>query len=158
MTEQANTGFIDDYMTYLLARASHVMSTAFHREVRAAGLSVMEWRVLASLSGRPPQGIGALADAVLAQQPTLTKLVSRMAEQGLVQRLAHEGDRRQTLVALSARGQKLVAPLLVRARVNESHMLQDLNADEQAALKRQLRLLIARDSELGPHSAIDPAN
>ena len=42
--------FVDDYLSYLLARASHVVYKEFNREVRAAGLTSLEWRVLATLS------------------------------------------------------------------------------------------------------------
>lgn len=42
--------FVDDYLSYLLARASHAVYKEFDREVRAAGLTSLEWRVLATLS------------------------------------------------------------------------------------------------------------
>ena len=49
---QAGGGrFVDGYLAYLLAQASQRISAEFHLQVRAAGLSVTEWRVLASLEG-----------------------------------------------------------------------------------------------------------
>ena len=44
------TRFVDHYLAALLAQASHLISSEFHTVVRANGLSVSEWRVLASLA------------------------------------------------------------------------------------------------------------
>ena len=69
---------VDDYLSYLLARASHLVASEFHREVRAAGLTVLEWRVLAILSDGRARKVGELAAIALAQQSTVTKLLGRM--------------------------------------------------------------------------------
>ncbi|MFC7542899.1 hypothetical protein ACFQU2_30300 [Siccirubricoccus deserti] len=45
--------FIDDYLLYLMARASHVVSDEFHEQLRRRRISVPVWRVLASLVGSP---------------------------------------------------------------------------------------------------------
>jgi hypothetical protein len=47
----ATPEFVDSYLPYLLARASFTISSEFHAQVEAAGLTVSEWRILASLSG-----------------------------------------------------------------------------------------------------------
>ena len=44
--------FVDDYLPALLAQASQLISSEFHQVVRSQGLSVSEWRVMASLAGR----------------------------------------------------------------------------------------------------------
>ncbi len=142
MKTTAQPGFVQDYLAYLLARASHEISAEFHDQVLASGLSVMQWRVLASLSEGPPLSIGALADIVLAQQPTATKLVARMVQEGLIQRLPHPQDKRSVLVTLTPLGKRKVAPLLQQARQHEANVLARLPDTDAAALKRMLRLWI----------------
>ncbi|MEY5028621.1 MAG: Transcriptional activatory protein BadR [Pseudomonadota bacterium] len=132
-------GFIQDYLAYLLARASHEISAEFHEQVLASGLSVMQWRVLASLSEGPPLSIGALARIVLAQQPTATKLVARMVQEGLVRRLPHPQDKRSVLVTLTALGQRKASPLLKQARTHEAQVLARLPDADTVALKDILR-------------------
>ena len=100
--------------------------------------------MLATLADERPRGIGDLATEVLAKQPTLTKLVLRLAAQGLVQREEHPDDRRRTLVRLTSRGANRVRPLIERARAHEALLLQDFSQRDRAALKRILRSLIAR--------------
>ena len=136
-------GFVDDYLAYLLARASHLISSEFHAVVEASGLSLMEWRVMASLSGKDALSVGDLADIVLAKQPTVTKLVGRMAEAGWVKRVDAPHDKRQSLVSLTAAGQRKVKPLLAQARAHESQIMQDIGSDQVHQLKQALEQLIA---------------
>ena len=77
---------VDDYLSYLLARASHAVAAGFHREVRAAGLTVLEWRVLSTLANGDAFSVGELASIALAQQSTVTKLLMRMEREGRVAR------------------------------------------------------------------------
>ena len=132
-------GFVQDYLAYVLARASHEISAEFHDQVLASGLSVMQWRVLASLSESPPLSIGALADIVLAQQPTATKLVARMVEDGLIMRRPHPQDKRSVLVTLTPLGKRKATPLLKQARAHEAQVLARLPDTDTAMLKDILR-------------------
>jgi DNA-binding MarR family transcriptional regulator len=136
-------GFVDDYLAYLLARASHLISGEFHAVVEASGLSLMEWRVMASLSGKSSLSISELADIVLAKQPTVTKLVGRMQEAGWVLRCDAEHDRRQSLVSLTAAGQRKVQGLLRQAKVHEARVTADLGPEQTGQLKQILQHLIA---------------
>ena len=136
-------GFVDDYLAYLLARASHLISSEFHAVVEASGLSLMEWRVMASLSGKDALSVGELADIVLAKQPTVTKLVGRMAEAGWVTRCDAPDDKRQSLVSLTPAGRRKVKPLLAQAQAHEAQVMADMGTAEMAQLKQALERLIA---------------
>ena len=136
--------FVDGYLGYLLGQANHALYKDFDGEVRAAGLSMIEWRVLATLHDGPPLTVSQLAQEVLSKQPTVTKLVQRMAEQGWVDLLADAMDQRRTLVTASAAGKRLVRPLLEKARAHEAQMLRAMPAAEQAALKKLLTKLAGR--------------
>ena len=54
--------FVDNYLLYLLARASNEVSAQFHARLKSHGLHVPEWRVLASLSDGDGMTVGELAD------------------------------------------------------------------------------------------------
>lgn len=133
--------FVEGYLGYLLGQANHALYKEFDSHVRAAGLSSIEWRVLATLHDSPPQTVSQLALEVLSKQPTVTKLVQRMVDQGWVQLLADPLDQRRTLVAATPAGRKLVRPLLEKARSHEADILRTLAVSEQAALKRLLAKL-----------------
>ncbi len=133
--------FVEGYLGYLLGQANHALYKDFDAHVRAAGLSSIEWRVLAPLHDGDPLTVSQLALEVLAKQPTVTKLVQRMNEQGWVALQVDPGDQRRTLVTATAAGKRLVRPLVTKARAHEQAVLQRIGAAEKAALKRVLAKL-----------------
>lgn len=140
----ADTGerFIDGYLAYLLAQASSRISHEFHREVNTSGLSVTEWRVLASLAGSTGESIGALSQLALTKQPTLSKVVQRMENDGLVARTRVRTDRRQTVVRLTPKGVRLTETLRERAQRHQDAVLQPFGADNARMLLAMLRELL----------------
>lgn len=141
-TTVAAHAFVDDYLPYLLAQASSRVSREFHRKVEAAGLSVTEWRVMASLSGNPPLSIRDLSHLALTKQPTLSKVVQRMEREGLLQRCDNTNDGRETLVRLSPMGQQQVASFLHEAKEHQSRVLRPLGTRNARVLVRVLRQLL----------------
>jgi len=127
-----------------LARASFSISSEFHAQVEAAGFTVSEWRILASLSGVNQRTVGDLADIVLAKQPTVTKIVLRMVDHGLVMRTACTQDKRQAWVSLTLKGKKRVTPLLKKAALHEKQVLSSLGDTQSHALKSILQKLIVK--------------
>ncbi len=138
----ASRRFLDDHLVYLLARASHALWRGFEPHVRAAGLTSLEWRVMAVLADREPMPVGSLAREVLAKQPTLTKALDRMAAQGWIERSADPADARRARVALTRAGRRRVAPLLQRAAAHEMQQLAALPAPERRRLRERLRDII----------------
>ena len=130
--------FIHSYLGYLLGQANHALFKDFEPAVRAAGLSSIEWRVLATLHDGPPLTVSELAREVLSKQPTVTKLVARMAAQGWVQLQADPADQRRTLVEATSVGIALVQPLVLQAKEQEVRILSSLSATEKIALRKLL--------------------
>jgi DNA-binding MarR family transcriptional regulator len=79
----------------------------------AAELTLAQVRVLRRLA-KEPRSLGQLgADLVLAP-PSMTRLVDRLEERGLIERSRNDDDRRKVLATLTAEGRRLVSaiPLL----------------------------------------------
>ncbi len=142
--DEAPRRFIDDYLAYLLARASHLVSRQFHAQLKPRGMPVPVWRVLSTLSDGDGQPVTELAKITLFKQPTLTKVIDRMSKQGLVERRASERDRRKVLVFITAKGRSQIADLLTRAKQHEREVLTGLSDADVNALKAALHNLIQR--------------
>jgi DNA-binding MarR family transcriptional regulator len=134
--------FVDGYLPALLTQASHLISSEFHAVVRAAGLSVPEWRVLATLADGREVTVGQLAQITVIKQPTLTRLLDRMVERGQVERVAHASDRRYTPVRITRAGGALVARLIQQAREHEARVLAPFGLRAAEELKSTLRRMI----------------
>ncbi len=143
--------FVEDYLLYLLARVSHVLSSEFHHQLRRRSVGVPVWRVLASLSGGKGETVTGLAEVCLLQQPTMTKLLDRMVRDGLVTRSQDARDRRVVRVALTPRGETLAAELIGAARQHEATVLARFPEMETMNLKTVLRSVLER--ETNPHAA-----
>ena len=136
--------FHEDYLPYLVSRASFLILADFHSVLKPFRMPVQTWRVLAALSGGRRLPIGQLARITLSQQPTLSKLVDRLAAQGLVRRMDSEADGRRSLVVLTPKGERRIAPVLLAAQAHEVQFLAGFSAAEVAAFKRLLRRFSGR--------------
>jgi DNA-binding MarR family transcriptional regulator len=130
-------GFLPD----LLARASHALVRGLAEELRRRGTSLPVWRVLAALLARPGESVTGLAEACLLQQPTMTKLLDRMARDGLVARAPDARNRRVVRVALTPAGEAKAAELAAAAAFHEAEVLARHPRAE--AIKPVLRDIIA---------------
>jgi len=135
-------GFVPNYLAYLLARASVVVSGEFHARLKDWNLSVPEWRVLACLMDVEGLSVGELAAMALMKQPRLTKVLDRMEAEGLVERRGTAADRRRTPIHLTPKGRATVKPVLRAARTHEATLLKQFTDDERAVIKHALDLLI----------------
>jgi DNA-binding MarR family transcriptional regulator len=142
--DEALPRFIDDYLSYLLARASHLVSRQFHAQLKPRGMAVPVWRVLSTLSDGDGLPVTELAKITLFKQPTLTKVIDRMSKQGLVERRASERDRRKVLVFITPKGRGQIVDLLARAKQHEREVLAGLTDADVNALKAALHNLIQR--------------
>ena len=141
LAARAGARFVDGYLGHLLGQANHALYREFDGHVRAAGLTSIEWRVLATLHDGEPLTISQLAHEVLSKQPTVTKLVQRMAEQGWLALRGDPADQRRTLVSATPAGRRLVRPLVDKARAHEAKLLRSMGASEKAALLKLLHRL-----------------
>lgn len=138
----APPSFVDDYLPALLAQASHLISGEFHAVVTQQGLTVSEWRVLATLSDGEALSIGRLSQIATMKQSTVTRVLDRMALRGEVERLSSEVDRRVTLVRITAAGARQARRLIPLARAHEHRVLEPFGLERADALKATLRSII----------------
>ena len=142
-TESQPRDFVDNYLPYLLARVSFLVSRDFNARL-PKGMGIPTWRVLAVLSNGKSMTIGGLARMVLVKQPTLTKVVDRLEIEGLVQRRGEATDRRRVLVTITKAGHAKVKTLVEDAARNQAKFLEAFSAQEQEILFRVLRDVINR--------------
>ncbi len=131
----------EPFLPDLLARASHTLVQGFAEELRKRGTSLPVWRVLAALAAEPGLTVTGLAAASLVQQPTMTKLLDRMARGGLVTRAPDARDRRVVRVALTPEGEAKAAELKAGAERYEAEVLA--RHPEAEAIKPVLQDLIS---------------
>src|SRR5690606_6406060 len=141
---EAQPRFVHRYLASVLALASHRISEEFHKEVRKAGLTVTEWRVLGSLIEGEGETVGELAELAVTKQPTLSKVLPRLEAEGYVSLTTARADRRQTLVKITPKGARLISGLCDQAMQHQHRLLEKFEPDHADRLVDMLREIIRR--------------
>lgn len=139
---------LENYLPYLLNRAGVRVAMKFTQDMRPQNITVQEWRVLASLNFNGPQRMSALADHISIDRTTLSRLVSRMEDAGLVSRSRTEDDGREVHIALTKKGAKVAEGIVPLARRYEEIALEGFSPEEAAALRDMLRRVFGNFEKL----------
>jgi len=119
--------------------------TRLNRRVRQArpvgDLTVTQVSALTSLRLAGALTPRELADVERVQPPTMTKIIAKLEDRGLVQRTPHPTDGRQVILAATEGGQA-VLDQFERARDEWlAHRLAALDEDERETLHRAAEIL-----------------
>ena len=122
-----------------VVQALRVSSRAAEQRV---GLSGAQLFVLEKLAASPALSINDLAEATVTHQSSVSVVVRRLVEEGLVRRLASGDDGRKAAVSLTPRGRRLLerAPGAAQDRLIEG--LRRMSAADRRALAAQLQRLV----------------
>jgi DNA-binding MarR family transcriptional regulator len=105
---------------------------------RAAGLEPQQYQLMLALKGMPEDArhrIGEVAERLQIQHHSTVELVDRLARRGLIKRRRSETDRREVLLDLTSRGEKLLQELAL----NHRSELRELAPSLVSALKKVVR-------------------
>lgn len=109
---------IDTEVLTALRRLIRATDLDSKRLARKTHLSTSQLLVLGLLAEGPAQSVGSIADKVGLAQATVTSMVDRLEERGLVTRKRSDADRRQVNVMLTDAGRQLQnqAPTALQTR------------------------------------------
>ena len=89
-----NKRIIDNHLASLMARTGRRVTGRLTAELRSIGLSLDAWLVLNMLVTEGSRSMGEIADSLVLNVATATKLIDRMVNDNLVYRKPHHKDRR----------------------------------------------------------------
>jgi DNA-binding MarR family transcriptional regulator len=112
------------------------------RQTRPVGdLTATQLSALASLELAGATTPRELADVERVRPPTMTKIIAKLEERGLVQRTPHPTDGRQVILAATGAGRDALAQI-ERAREEWlAQRLAELTADEREILRGAAEIL-----------------
>ena len=127
-----------------LMRAQQIIQARVDDALRPFGLTFARYEglVLLAFSRRGCLPMGKMGERLMIHPTSVTNIVDRLEEQGLVRRVAHEHDRRTTLVEITDAGRNLLERV-TRQVVASDFGLEALNADQLdqlTGLVRRVRL------------------
>jgi len=109
--------------------------------IRQLGLTMPQFDVIATLGNTPGMIMSQLAEKTLVTKGTLTGIVDRLEQKGLVRREVPPDNRRSFIVLLTPAGQQLFEDIFPAHIDYLKERLQPLSEEEMAELKCALRRL-----------------
>lgn len=119
-----------------LLRTASVVSRRFARVVEPHGISLAQYNVLRILRGAGADGLPTLAirDRMIDEGSTVTRLLDKLEQAGLVTRDRSRPDRRQVLCQITPAGEALLATLDPDVDATDAAATGMLTDDERRAL------------------------
>ncbi len=130
-----------------LASSLRVSIFRLHRRLRteldgeSPALSPGQVGVLALLNREGERTIGQLAQAERVQPPSMTRTVSCLESEGLVERRPHPTDGRQVVIRLSEQGRELLEADRRRRNAWLVRHLRELTVEERSVLRQAAPIL-----------------
>ncbi|MFT5806738.1 MAG: DNA-binding MarR family transcriptional regulator [Moritella dasanensis] len=128
-----------------LFRVSDMFHNTVKLHVEKYNLQCADFGVLCTLRRSPsPYCLSptVLYQSMLFSSGGLTKVLGRLSQAELIERLDNPEDKRSKLVQLTGKGQQLVEMILPALHQQDQKMLQVLSSDEQAQLNSLLQRVL----------------
>ena len=140
----------NDKPGHLARRFQQIAVAVFHAEVEAAGydLTPVQYAALSTVASRPGLDQASLAGLIAYDRTTITGVVDRLAQKGLVIRQSNNRDRRVRELQITDEGRRVLTEIEPAVEAAQQLMLRGLTADEAAELLRLLRKAIAAGNDL----------
>lgn len=117
----------------------HLLQKHLVADMAEYGLSGGQPKILFAVARHPGCTQKELAAECLVEQATVTVLLTRLEEQGLIERRAAQGDRRAWHVYLTQDGQQVLQQILAALRCLEDVFFGGISAEEKEVFLRVLR-------------------
>lgn len=120
------------------------------KNIVVADLTLAELRTLWLLGEKGPSPMNRLSHETMLSQPTITGLVDKLEERGLVERVRNNEDRREVLIAITAKGSGVLAKGVELHKQFVRHIFSTLGNDEMAQLGALLKQVADMSEALPP--------
>jgi DNA-binding MarR family transcriptional regulator len=140
---------LDRFLPYRLSVLTNLVSSTIADAYRRRfGLSIPEWRVLAVLAHHPGLSATEVGESTRMDAVAVSRAVARLLAARRLRRTTARGDRRRSVLSVSAAGMAVYREVAPLALDYESELLAALSANQRAALDHALDALTSRAQSL----------
>jgi DNA-binding MarR family transcriptional regulator len=141
---------IHDTPGHLARRFQQIAVAIFRAEVEEAGydLTPVQYAALVAVRTHPGLDQATLAGLIAYDRTTITGVVDRLVQKGLVARHASRSDRRANALEVTKVGQSTLRGIQPAVEAAQRIMVRGLTADETKQFLRLLGKAIAASNEL----------
>jgi DNA-binding MarR family transcriptional regulator len=129
-----------------LVRALRISTRAVEKEI---GISGAQLFVLQQLEDAPARSVNELADRTSTHQSSVSTVVSRLVERGMVKREASADDARRMEISITDRGRALLGSAPRTAQLRMVDALRHMTPEQVRALGESLETLVRESGFAG---------
>jgi MarR family transcriptional regulator for hemolysin len=137
------TDSVEQSIGYLLSDSARMLRREFDARVRELGMTGPQARLLLNLAVNEGENQGFYADRLDVEPISLTRMIDRMEESGLLERRRDPTDRRAWRVHLAPRGRELIEQVRSHAEPLRELLLAGLDPAQRIALASSLEVVRA---------------
>ncbi|MGJ8615667.1 MAG: MarR family winged helix-turn-helix transcriptional regulator [Sulfitobacter sp.] len=126
---------------FQIALAGRHIQEMMNAVLRRHGLKLVEWRMLDCLAVQQNLTIFDLAERAVLDRTVASRLVDKLAERGLVEKVTLKTDRRFAQVSLTENGRDLLNQTNPDVHHARARLFTDISPDEAIQLTRALEKL-----------------
>jgi DNA-binding MarR family transcriptional regulator len=140
----------NDMPGHLARRFQQIAVAVFHAEAEEAGydLTPVQYAALTAVSANPGIDQATLAGLIAYDRTTITGVVDRLVQKGLLARQANSKDRRAHELHITDEGGRTLRGITPAVEAAQRTMLRGLTAEEAKEFMRLLRKAIAAGNDL----------
>jgi DNA-binding MarR family transcriptional regulator len=140
----------NDRPGHLARRFQQIAVAVFHAEVEEAGydLTPVQYAALTAIMRNPGVDQATLAGLIAYDRTTITGVVDRLVQKGLLARRASSRDRRARELQVTDQGRQTLCGIEPAVEAAQQTMLRGLTQEEAEEFLRLLRKAIAAGNDL----------
>ncbi|MEH6575467.1 MAG: homoprotocatechuate degradation operon regulator HpaR [Amphritea sp.] len=131
----------DDSLPLQLLKARESAMAFFRPILQEHSLTEQQWRVLRALFEHEELESKQLAETCCILSPSLTGIIKRLEQQGLIQRRKSEEDQRRILISMTPKARDLFERLSPEVEQHYQRMASQFSAEKVEQLKSLLQEL-----------------
>ena len=129
----------EDCIVFLLAKAYQRAHSAFKMKLAPFGITPVQHLILAVLGEEDFLSPVEISDRVAMDGATLSGVLDRMAEAGLIKKEGNPEDRRSIRVSLSPKARRMWEELVEQRKSINEELTAKFSLEEKLLLKRMLK-------------------
>jgi MarR family transcriptional regulator for hemolysin len=131
---------MSESLGYLISDTGRILRKAFDERARRIGITRPQWRVLARLNREPGLKQASLAELLEVEPISLSRMIDRLQDAGMVERRSDPHDRRAWCLHLTEKA----APVVTQMQALADELHRDMMSGMGAAAHDQLAELLTR--------------
>lgn len=125
-----NENFLDHFIPYAMYRITNRLNMELQSDLAPLKINVSRWRVLAALTAKDGRTMGELSQFTMMEQSSISRVVDRMVEEGLVIRQTQKQDNRYILVYMCEKGHEKFKTVFPKVIERQDRALKGFSKEE----------------------------